>query len=363
MPEFRPEIAALRPYQVGRQLADVARAHGLEPGEIVKLTANEGPAGPFPGVVEAAAGVLAGSNRYPDNDCWELGHKLSAELGVDFENLMFGAGSVGLLAEMGLAMGGVGTNIVYGWPSFVMYRFVATWAGADYREVPLAEDHSLDLGAMLDAVDDDTRMVVVCNPNNPTGTIKPAPEIDSFINSVPEHVLVVIDEAYHEFVTDPAYRTQVDNAVGRSNVIVLRTFSKIYSLAALRIGYAVGRNETLVQLRKAQAPLTVSQVAQEAALASLGQAEELERRRDENAARRHYLSGALREREIPMVNSHTNFIYFHLGDRAKQILADMTTQGVLIRSMGPGWVRVTVGNDHENRRFVSALDAALGSLE
>lgn len=361
MPRFRSEIAALKPYKVGRQLEDVARAHGLEPSEIVKLTANEGPEGPFPGVIEAATEAMGASNRYPDNDCWALGHALADELGIDFSNLMFGAGSVALLAETALALGGPGTNIVYGWPSFIMYRFAAIWAGMDHIEVPLDDDLSLDLNGMLSAIDEETTVVALCNPNNPTGTIKPADEIEEFIDRVPESVLVVIDEAYHEFVTDSRYRTQVPLAVERPNVIVLRTFSKIYALAGNRIGYAVARSDLLTELRKVQAPLTVNRVAQAAALASLGQPSELERRRSENEARRHHLLGALSERGIRMGESHTNFIFFELGAESERVVADMTGRGVIIRGMGGGWVRVTIGDDEENRRFLEALDDALAT--
>lgn len=359
MPRFRPEIAALKPYKVGRQLEDVARAHGLDPADIVKLTANEGPEGPFPGVVEAASRALAVSNRYPDNACWDLGHALAKELEVDFSNILFGAGSVALLAEIVNAVGGPGTKILYGWPSFVMYRFAAIWAGSGHVEVPLDSEFGLDLEAMREAIDEDTRLVVVCNPNNPTGTIQPAGEVEAFIDSVPESVLVVVDEAYHEFVTDHRYGTEIPLAVSRPNVVVLRTFSKIYALAALRIGYAVAHPDLLTELRKAQAPLTVNRVAQAAALASLGQPGELERRRSENAARRHHLVGALAERGIPMSESHTNFVFFELGDHADEIVEHMISNGVIIRAMGGGWVRVTIGDDEENRRFVEALDAAL----
>jgi histidinol-phosphate aminotransferase len=344
---------------VGRQLEDVARAHGLDPADIVKLTANEGPEGPFPGVVEAAAEVLAASNRYPDNACWDLGHALAEEMGVEFSNLLFGAGSVALLAEIANTVGGPGTKMVYGWPSFVMYRFAAIWAGSGYVEVPLDEELGLDLDAMRAAVDDETTLVVVCNPNNPTGTIKPGEAVEAFIDEIPESVLVVVDEAYHEFVTDPRYRTQVPLAVSRPNVVVLRTFSKIYALAGLRIGYAIAQPALLTELRKAQAPLTVSRVAQAAARASLGQPEEVERRRSENAARRHHLAGALAEREIPTAESHTNFIFFELGERAEEVVEQMTANGVIIREMGVGWVRATIGNDEENRRFIEALDTAL----
>lgn len=359
MPRFRTDIAALSPYKVGRQLADVAREHGLDPSEMIKLTANEGPEGPFPGVVDAAAAVLASSNRYPDNSCWELGHALADEMGIDFTNLMFGAGSVALLVEMATAMGGPGTSLVYGWPSFVMYRFAAIWSGSRHVEVPLDDGFRLDLDAMRATIDDETTVVVVCNPNNPTGTLHAADEIEAFIDSVPESVLVVVDEAYHEFVTEPSYRTEVPFAIERPNVVVLRTFSKIYALAAHRIGYAIGRADLLSELRKAQAPLTVNHVAQTAALASLGQPAEMERRRMENTARRHHLAGALTERGLAMAESHTNFIYFAPGGDADELVADLMTRGVIIRPMGKEWARVTIGNDDENRRFLDALDAAL----
>lgn len=359
MPRIRSEIAALEPYRVGRQLADVAREHGLDPSDMVKLTANESPEGPFPGVVEAATQVLASSNRYPDNSCWDLGHALAEEADVDFSNLMFGAGSVALLSDIALAVGGPGARMVYGWPSFIMYRFAAIWAGSEFVEVPLDDSFRLDLDAMTAAINDDTTVVVVCNPNNPTGTIRTADDIEAFISAVPESVLVVVDEAYHEFVTDPDYRTLIPLAVARPNVVVLRTFSKIYALAGHRVGYAIGRADLITELRKVQAPLTVSQVAQAAAIASLGHPEELQRRQSENSARRHHLVGALAEREIRMAESHTNFVYFELGEHADEIVGAMTAQGVIIRGMGPGWVRVTIGNDGENRRFLDALDAGL----
>lgn len=358
MPRFRSDIAALNPYKVGRQLDDVAREHGLDPSDIVKLTANEGPEGPFPGVVEAASEAMVNSNRYPDNDCWELGHALADELGVDFGNLLIGAGSVALIAEAATAVGGPGTQLVYGWPSFIMYRFAAIWAGSRYAEVPLDDTWSLDFDAMATAIDSETTAVFICNPNNPTGTIKSGAEVEAFIDTVPESVLVMVDEAYHEYVVDPTYQTALPLALARPNVVVLRTFSKIYALAGLRVGYAVATADLITELRKVQAPLTVNRVAQTAALASLGQPEELARRRDENAARRHHLVGALAERGIAMAESHTNFVFFDLGDEAQRIVADMTAKGVLIRPMSGGWVRATIGNDEENRRLMEALDTA-----
>ncbi|MCI0544205.1 MAG: histidinol-phosphate transaminase [Actinobacteria bacterium] len=360
MPILRPEIAALAPYEVGRPIEEVVREHRVDPADVVRLTANESPEGPFPGVIDAAVDALALSNRYPDNDSLELTGALAAELGIARSNLMMGNGSVSLLAEMTAAVGGPGTNVVYAWPSFVMYRFAAIWAGSTVREIPLDAGHAHDLEAMGESIDETTRVVFVCNPNNPTGTITDADMIEDFINSVPAGVLVVVDEAYHDFVSNPSYRTAIPLAVDLPNVVVLRTFSKIYALAAHRVGYAVGRSETLTDLRKIQTPLTVSRVAQAAALASLGQPDEVARRAARNAAGRRYLSAALDERGLGQVASETNFIYFATpGDDSRRVSDEFTRLGVIIRPMSRGWVRVSVGSEIDNKRFVDALDRVL----
>ncbi|MGB7859751.1 MAG: histidinol-phosphate transaminase [Acidimicrobiia bacterium] len=363
MPRYRPEIEALNPYEVGRPIEEVARELGLDPDSIIKLTANESPDGPFPGVVEAAGAALAMSNRYPDNDAWDLRQGLAVELGIDPSNLMFGNGSVALISEIVNAVGGPGTNIVYGWPSFVMYRFAAVWAGSEFVEVPLDANFELDLHAMLNAVTSETRCVVICNPNNPTGTIRASDDIEDFIGNVSEDVVVVVDEAYHDFVLDGRYRTEIPLAVAKPNVLVLRTFSKIYSLAAHRVGYAVGNETTLVQLRKAQAPLSVTTVSQAAALASLGQPDEISRRVQVNAAARHHLVGAIAERGLTHTESHTNFVFFKMPSEDSRAMAgEFTARGVILRPISGGWVRVTVGSNPENQKFLDALDDVLREI-
>lgn len=362
MPQYREEISAIKPYEVGRPIEDVAREYGFDPETIVKLAANESPEGPFPGVVEAALEALIDSNRYPDNDLWDLSNALAEELGVDRANLLFGNGSVALLADITNSVGGPGKNAVYGWPSFVMYRFAAIWSGTDFYEVALNEDFTHDLDAMRDAVNADTRIVFLCNPNNPTGTITPSDDIEAFIESMPPSVLVVVDEAYYEFVSDSRYRTAIPIAMENPQVVVLRTFSKIYGLAAHRVGYAIGRSETLSEIRKAQQPLTVNQVAQAAALASLGQPDEIARRAERNAAARHHLLGVLAERGLPCAESHTNFVFFRLGDDSAAMTEEFTKRGVIIRPMSGGWLRVTVGTEEENHRFVVAMDDILASV-
>jgi len=361
MPRVRPDIAAIRPYVPGRSIEEVAAEIGIRADEIVKLASNESPDGPFPGVVEAAAKVLAGSNRYPDNDNRGLSAALSAFLDVPDDNLWIGNGSVALLSHIALAVGGPGTSSVHAWPSFVMYRIASRWASSEAIEVPLDRLQVHDLDAMLRAVRDDTTVVYLCNPNNPTGTIVSADAMGEFIESVPESVLIVIDEAYHDYVTDETYASGIPHALRRRNVVVLRTFSKVFSLASHRVGYAVAAPETIAELRKAQPPFSVTEVGQAAAAASLQDRVELERRIRANAASRHHLLGAIAERSLPHTESHTNFVYFELGLPAEEAAARFTTQGVIVRPMSGGWLRVTIGSESDNRRFVEALYEVISS--
>ncbi|MGH8950897.1 MAG: histidinol-phosphate transaminase [Acidimicrobiia bacterium] len=362
MPRFRSDIAAISPYVPGRSIDEVAAEIGIKPDEIVKLASNESPEGPFPGVIEAAARALAESNRYPDNDHLLLTDALARWLEVPGEHFWFGNGSVGLLGHTALATGGPGTSAVYAWPSFIMYRIASRWAMSEAIEVPLDEDHVHDLDAIAAAIRDDTTIVYLCNPNNPTGTIVSADAMGDFIASVPKSVLIVIDEAYHEFVTDETYATAIPHAIERPNVIVLRTFSKVFALAAHRIGYGVGRPETIAELRKAQAPFTVNQIAQVAAAASLRDRGELVRRIEANEAARHQLLGVLTERSLPHTESQANFVFFELGLDGEEAATKFTERGVIVRPMGGRWLRVTIGIDHENRRFVEALDGVLSGL-
>ena len=278
------------------------------------------------------------------------------------DHFWFGNGSVGLLTHIALATGGPGTSAVYGWPSFVMYRIASRWAMSEPIEVPLDEMQVLDLDAMSEAIRDDTSVVYLCNPNNPTGTTVSSEKMTAFIDAVPESTLIVIDEAYHDFVTDRGYATAVPDALRRPNVLVLRTFSKIFALAAHRVGYGIGQPATISELRKAQPPFTVTQVAQVAAAASLQQRDELTRRAVENEAARHRLLGVLAERSLSHTKSQANFVYFALEIPAEHAAERFMRRGVIVRPMGDGWVRVTIGAEHENKRFVEALDDILNEI-
>jgi histidinol-phosphate aminotransferase len=362
MPTIRPDVAAIGPYVPGRSIEEVAAEIGMTPGQIVKLASNESPDGPFPGVIEAATKALAEANRYPDDDLGHLNATLSEFLGVPGDHLWFGAGSVGLIGHIAVAVGGPGTSAAYAWPSFVMYRIATRWAMSEAIEVPLDENHVHDLEAIREAMRPDTTIVYLCNPNNPTGTVVGAEAVAAFIDSVPDTTLVVVDEAYHDYVSDERYASSISEALQRQNVLVLRTFSKIFALAGHRIGYAVGSPETIGELRKAQPPFTVGQVASAAAAASLRDRVELERRQEANEAGRHQLQGVLAERSLPHTESQANFVYFELGVEAAEAAEMFATHGVIIRPMSGGWLRVTVGSEGENRRFVQALDRVLAAL-
>jgi histidinol-phosphate aminotransferase len=295
-------------------------------------------------------------NRYPDNDCHDLRLGLADHLDVPPDHVWVGGGSSELLRVIATALGGAGTTAVYAWPSFVIYRLATILGGASPREVPLTDDHVHDLEGMRAAIDDTTTVVYVCNPNNPTGSHLPGSAIERFIDAVPDDVLVVVDEAYHEYVTADDYRTAAELALERPNVIVTRTFSKVYGLAALRVGYAIARPETITELRKAQAPFSVTSVGQVGALASLSARAELSERVQVNASERSRLEQAFADRGIEYVASQANFVYLRLGSSTDQTADAFIRHGVILRPFGDGWVRVSVGTPDENDRFLAALD-------
>jgi histidinol-phosphate aminotransferase len=279
-------------------------------------------------------------------------------LGVAGDHLWLGGGSTALISALALAVGGPGTSAVYAWPSFIMYRLATKWAMSDAVEVPLADGFVHDLDAMAGAVGADTSVVYVCNPNNPTGTYVSAAAMLAFIDSIPESVLVVVDEAYHDFVAASDYASAIPVAADRGNVVVLRTFSKVHALAGLRVGYAVAHPATIAELRKAQAPFTVTLLGQVAATESLRQTEAIAQRVQANAAGRAHLLSALAGRELPHAPSETNFVFFKLGNDSARAAGLFTAQGVIIRPLSGGWIRVTVGLPEENERFVASLDSA-----
>ncbi len=353
MPSFRTDLDQIPVYRPGKPIDEVSRELGLS--EIVKLASNEWPLQPFPEVARAINDAVSQLNRYPENSVYHLVNRLAEHLDVPANHIWMGAGSTELILSLSLAVGGPGTSFVFSDPSFVMYPIAAAVSGAEGIKVASTPSLGHDLGAMRQAVRPDTSLVFVCNPNNPTGTYLPASAVTEFIDEIPREVLVVVDEAYFEFVTASDYDSALALATERDNVLVTRTFSKVFGLAGLRVGYAVGRPDTLGRLRRAQVPFSVNSVAQAAALAALDATESLRDRVATNAAARSSLEEGLAQRGIDYTPSQANFVLLRPDGNAAELADRLLHRGVIVRPMGP-FIRVTVGTAAENDQLLAALD-------
>jgi histidinol-phosphate aminotransferase len=358
----RRTLDEVSPYEPGKPVEEVQRELGLD--RVVKLASNEGPFGPFPAALEALERSARALNRYPDGGAYLLRAALAERYDVRFEELAIGAGADGLIDCVSQATLDPGDEIVCGWPSFLSYVITALKLGAVPRRIPLRE-HRYDVDAILEAVGPRTKLVYLCNPNNPTGTMSTRAELDSYFDRVPEHVLTVLDQAYFEYIDHPDYPDGIeDYAKTGRRVIVLRTFSKIYGLAGLRVGYGVGPAPIVTAIGKVRRAFDVNQQAQVAALASLDSPGELERRRRVNAEGRTRLEQILREHGLePAGPAVANFLFAEVGDDARPLFEQLLREGVIVRPAGPfgapGAIRVTVGTPEENDFFAEALGKVL----
>jgi histidinol-phosphate aminotransferase len=357
---FRPSVEALTPYQPGKPVEDVQRELGLD--RVVKLASNEGPFGPLPAARTALAAAVDELNRYPDGGAYRLHAALAERHGVAMDEIAVGAGADGCIDMLSQATLDAGDAIVCGWPSFASYVIYARKQGADTHTVPLAE-HRYDLEALVAAITPRTKLVYICQPNNPTGTMNTTDELDAFFAAVPDHVLTVVDQAYFEYIDRPDYADAVERYLkaGR-RVVVLRTFSKIYGLAGLRVGYAVGPRDVCAAMSKVRRPFDVTTPAQVAALASLDDPAELARRRAVNAEGLVRLEAALREHGFDPVPSVGNFLYVETGD-GQALFEQLLREGIIVRPLAgfgaPGAVRISVGTPEELGLFAAALGRVL----
>ena len=335
-------------------------------GEVALLASNESPYAPLPQVVDAAAGVLGGANRYPDPTSRLLRDALQDRYGVPASRIAVGNGSCDILLAAGEALLEPGAEIVYSWPSFSVYPHLAAASGARAIQVPLDGEHRHDLDAMRREITAATRMVIVCNPNNPTSTALPLPDLKAFVASVPRHVCVMIDEAYCEFslLEDPD--SSIDLLKRHSNLVLLRTFSKIHGLCGLRVGYALcGSEEFRTAVDQVRQPFFANAAAQAAAVEALKHEHEVTRRVELNLAERTALEDGLRRLGLAPAESHANFVWFDLPEEVddRDIVAALAERGVLIRSGSAlgraGALRVTVGLEGENERFLAELQTLL----
>jgi histidinol-phosphate aminotransferase len=355
---IREELREVADYQPGRKPADVTVTAGAgEAADLVKLSSNELAFEPLPAAREAMRAAVDEANRYPDFFARGLVTALSGHLGVGEDQLAVDNGSAALCLSAVAAVTAPGDSVVLPWRSFPVYERAARHRGAEPVRVPLSDGVHHDLAAMTEAITEHTKVVFLCNPNNPTGAGIDATELRAFIDRVPRSVLVVVDEAYQDFVTNPAQRPHaVPLAAERENVVVLRTFSKAFGLAGLRIGYAVGPPQVTGALRRLSTPFAVSGPAQAAAVASLGAFSEIEARVAEVTAERARLLAALRSRGMVVADSDANFVWLPLGQQSQQFAASCERAGVLVRPFHPDGVRVTIGSSSDDDKFLGAVD-------
>jgi histidinol-phosphate aminotransferase len=331
---------------------------------VVKLASNEGQFGPFPEALEAIARGAPELNRYPDGGAYRLRTALAEKHGVEFENVAVAAGADAVVMYLSLAVLDPADEIVCGWPSFPSYVLDAIKLGAEPKRVPLTE-HRYDVEAILGEIGPRTKLVYLCNPNNPTGRMISRNEVESYFERVPDHVLTVLDEAYFEYVDVPDYPDGIEESFKEGcRVLVLRTFSKIYGLAGLRVGYGIAGSDVVAAIGKVKNAFDINQTAQDAALASLGNDEEIARRRELTAEGRAQLVDACERLGLTVAApAVANFVYVEVGEDSRPVFEALLREGVIVRPLAPfgapGAIRVTVGTSEENDLFAAALERVL----
>ncbi|QJD82435.1 histidinol-phosphate transaminase [Cohnella herbarum] len=359
----KPNIVNLPVYQPGKPVDDVKRELGLT--EVIKLASNENPFGSSPKVKEAIAHEIENNiSIYPDGAAVELTNALAKHHGVNTDQIIFGVGSDEVILMIARAFLVPGDETIMADQTFPIYKHNAKVENATIIEVPL-KDGTHDLPAMLERVTDKTKIVWVCNPNNPTGTINSADEVESFLSKVPSHVLVVLDEAYCEYVVDPSFPDGIKLLKQYPNVILLRTFSKIYGLASLRVGYGIGRSEVIRSINQVREPFNTSRIGQAAALAALQDEEFIAFCREENSKGLAYLNASFKELGLTAFPAHGNFIMVDVKRSGQEVFDALLRKGIIIRaghSLYPTYVRITVGNQEQNEKVIAALTAVLQEI-
>ena len=359
--KLNPSLRNLPVYQPGRPIEEVSRELGLERDEVIKVASNENPLGPSPLAVEAMKTAVTQSHLYPDGNAFYLKNKLAAKLGVEPANLIFGNGSNEIIEFVSHALLGPGDEIVVSQYCFAIYPLVAMIMGAKVNAVPAVE-HGHDLPAMLEAITPATRIVWVANPNNPTGTLAKPTDVRTLVEQVPDDVLLVMDEAYYEFLEEPVDLLPLVRSKEKPNLLLMRTFSKIYGLAGLRIGYGIGHPDFVSALEKVRQPFNTNSVAQAGAIAALDDDAHLVSTRSTNAEGLNFFEAVCVEQGIEFVPSYANFVMVRVGD-GQAVFESLQRQGVITRPMVgyglPDWIRLSIGTEKENERAAECLKAVL----
>ncbi len=355
---MRSHLREVKPYVPGKPVEELRREKNIT-GEIIKLASNENPYEPLDEIKQAITEELFQLNRYPNSGSHYLSQELADYYGLDADQIFVGNGSNEILDLLVRAFIGSDEEVIYPFPSFIAYPLICQQAGIYHKKVPL-KDYRIDLEAVMDAVTRDTKMIFICNPNNPTGTYVSQKEVDSFLSSIPQDIIVVFDEAYYEYVTAPDYPDTKKILGNRNNIIILRTFSKAHSLSGLRIGYSISHSDLVTALHMVRQPFNVNRIAQAGARAALKHIDKLKDRVDENTSEREYIERELSVMGFTVPPSQTNFVLAIPDMKCRNIVNRMMDQGMIVRGMAPFGLgkesfRVSVGKPEENRRFIEIL--------
>ena len=358
---INPALQNIAPYQPGRPIEEVARELGLPASDIIKLASNENPLGPSPAALAAMEKALRQLHLYPDGNAFYLKQKLAEKLGVEPTNLILGNGSNEIIEFVGHALIAPGTDVVVSQYCFAVYPLMTRLFGGNLITVP-ARDYGHDLPAMLHAITPQTRVIFISNPNNPTGTLAERADVVKLLNEVPQNVLLVMDEAYIEFLDSPVDLLPFIRRGLKPNLLLMRTFSKIYGLAGLRLGYGIAAPELIAALEKVRQPFNINSLVQAGALAALDDDEHIARTRANNVQGLQFLESELTRMKLQFIPSAANFVLVRVGD-GQRVFDELQKQGVITRPMGgyqlPEWIRITVGTPAENVRCVTTLKRVL----
>lgn len=360
----RPCLEQITPYVPGKPIEEVERELGLS--NVIKMASNENPLGPSPLALEAVKGYLHKISLYPDGNCYYLKRALAERYNLQEQNIVVGNGADELITLLGAAYLNPGEEIIMAQPSFSEYDFSARLMDAVPVYVP-CKDFRHDLKAMAAAVTEKTKIIYVCNPNNPTGTIVTHKELEDFLAELPSNILVVLDEAYNEYVGDPSYPRSLEFLKRGFNVLILRTFSKIYGLAGLRVGYGLADEQVIRDINTVREPFNVNTVAQVAARAALNDKEHLEAVLRVNSIGKEYLAGEFTRMGLFYLPTEANFIFVEVGVDSRELFQKLLHKGVIVRTGDifgyPQFIRVSIAKEEENRRFIQVLEECLQELK
>lgn len=358
----RDSIMSIKPYVPGKPIDEVKRELGIE--DVIKLASNENPLGPSEAAKGAMIDAMHDMHIYPDGSSYYLKDAIAKKYNIQTENVIVGNGSDELIKLIAETYVNPDDEVIIGSPSFSEYIFATHLMGGKIISVPLTTDYRFDLEAMAAAITEKTKVIIICNPNNPTGTMVNKQEVNAFIAQVPDHILVVFDSAYAEYAEDDGqYESGSTYVIKYPNVIELRTFSKIYALAGLRVGYGIAAADTIAMIGRTREPFNVNKMAQAAAVAALGDITHVEQSRKINHEGKKYLYDQFQQMGLKYIPTHANFIMVDVERDSKEVFQSLMEKGVIVRTGDifgmPTYLRVTIGLPEENERFIAALKEIL----